>query len=290
MVKDNLTHRATIGCLDFQRSPLDRTEGQQCEALRRGLGVSLRTMGTDGSRPAGSTVAEKQERRFRFLHRLYESTDGNTSALVDVTGLAGALGFKTEEATSLSAYLAHEGLIQGTDWIVLTHAGVLEVEAALSKPSEPTAHFRANIAAILDVSVAAPAPSEVLELAPIAVTPIAVAPEVAAPVAVAPVAVAPVTVAPIEHSSHADIRVLLDLITAELDKLGLVGDMRREVVADIASARAQLGSPKPKASILREVLRALHDVVEGAIGSGRAPHAAWAPILAQLGQLAGTRE
>jgi hypothetical protein len=228
-------------------------------------------MGTDSTRPAELSVAERQERRFRFLHRLYETTDGNTNSLVDVTALAGVLGLKPEEASSVSAYLAHEGLVQGTDWIVVTHAGVLEVEAALSKPSEPTAHFHANIADTLNASAAAPPPSEVIAVDPVAVAPGAV-------------------VLMSEHASHADIRVLLDLITAELDQLGLVGDMRREVVADIASARAQLGSPKPKASILRDVLRALHDVVEGAIGSGRAPHAAWTPILAQLGQLASTVE
>jgi hypothetical protein len=184
--------------------------------------------------------------------------------------------------------LAHEGLVQGTDWIVVTHAGVLEIEAAFSNPSEPTAHFRANIADVLNISEAAPPTPEVAEVTPVAVAPvpIAVDPGAMAPVASAPAGVAPV----IGHASHTDIVVLIDLISAELDQLGLIGDMRREVVADIASARAQLGSPKPKAVILREVLRSLHDVVEGAIGSGRAPQAAWAPILSQLGQFGRTVE
>jgi hypothetical protein len=222
-------------------------------------------MGTDGTRPAELGVTGRQERRFRFLQRLYETTDGNTNSLVDIAELAGPLGLNLEEASNVAAYLANEGLIQGTDWIVVTHAGVVEVEAALSKPTEPTTHFRANIADILqgappaagEVIAVAPVTVDPVAVAPIAIEPIAVAPiEVAAvavaPVAPAPVAVATVAVAPgVEHASHADMRVILDFITAELDQLGLTGDARRQVVADITSARAHLASASRRRAFCR---------------------------------------
>jgi hypothetical protein len=224
-------------------------------------------METDATRPEEMTVAQRQERRFKFLHKLYETTSGNIKALVELKGLAEGLGLTTGEAASIGAYLSQEGLIQGSDWIVMTPAGVLEVEAALAKPNEPTAHFQAHVANILDVGhAAAGAP-----------------PPLGAPIATAGGATQAQQAA---QASFAAARVLLDNIAGAIDQLVLGTELRREVVADIATARAQLGSPKPKAIIVREVLKSLHDMVEGAIGSGVAPQAAWGPILSQLGQLA----
>jgi hypothetical protein len=224
-------------------------------------------MDADALRPDEMTVAQRQERRFKFLHKLYERANGNTKSLVEVRGLAEDLGLQSGDTTSVCAYLSHEGLIQGTDWVVVTPAGVLEIEAALAKPGEPTAHFHAHVANALNAGHA----------------------DAISPPAHGAALSAPGVTTQAQQTAQASLaaaRILLDNIAGALDQLALGTELRREVVADIATARAQLGSPKPRAIIVREVLKSLHDMVEGAIGSGVAPQAAWGPILSQLGQLA----
>jgi hypothetical protein len=64
----------------------------------------------------------------------------------------------------------------------------------------------------------------------------------------------------------------------QLPKLGLDKDKQAEVKAEVASIEAQLNSPKPKASILKEGLNSLRTILEGAGG------AAAGELLIQLGK------
>jgi hypothetical protein len=75
------------------------------------------------------------------------------------------------------------------------------------------------------------------------------------------------------------VRALLDRFRAHLDALDLNPSTRAEAEAEIATVDAQLRSPRPKPSIVREGLQSLRSILEGA-GGGAA-----AQLLIELGKL-----
>jgi len=96
------------------------------------------------------TFEERKLMRFRFLKYLYERTDGNEAAYAEV---AQHLGVPLEEYQVEFHFLVEEGLVERSRGIVrLTHAGMVEIEKALSQPDKPTEHFPVNIIHIEQMS------------------------------------------------------------------------------------------------------------------------------------------
>ena len=92
------------------------------------------------------TVAEQELRRFRFLKYLYERTGGSETEIVPDAEAVRGSALSKDDFDLVCDYLLKEGLIAGTlDAVCLTHAGVVEIEAALSQPDRPTEHFPVNI-------------------------------------------------------------------------------------------------------------------------------------------------
>ena len=91
-------------------------------------------------------IAEQKVRRFQFLKYLYERTGGSETELVpDDEALQGS-GLSKPDFDLVCEYLLNEGLIGGTlDAVCMTHAGMVEIEAALTRPDKPTEHFPVNI-------------------------------------------------------------------------------------------------------------------------------------------------
>jgi hypothetical protein len=97
--------------------------------------------------PRGGTLAsllEKKEQRLRFMHRLYEVTDGSPLVDVESTRIGEEFGWSEQETDRVVEYLMGEGLVEyfaGGNMINVTHAGVVEVEAVLDNPDRGTEHF-----------------------------------------------------------------------------------------------------------------------------------------------------
>jgi hypothetical protein len=149
-------------------------------------------------------------------------------------------GLSEEDFKAAFIYLMNEGVVDGTRGSAcLTHAGVVEVEAALRRPDKPTEHF-------------------------------------------------PVNIIHIEQMSHSQIQqgtagstqsgtfTSLDLITVAefvaglkvtLAQLGLAGNDEAVARSDVATIEAQLSSPRPKVEIVKESLRSIRNIAEGAVGS-----------------------
>lgn len=76
----------------------------------------------------------------------------------------------------------------------------------------------------------------------------------------------------------------LEDLLAQLDRLlpemSLEPDARDEIQAEIQTARAQLGSPRPKSTIIRESLRTIRGLLEGVAGN-----AAYAQLAGALDRL-----
>lgn len=201
---------------------------------------------------------EKKANRFRFLNALYESTDGRTNAYVEMWPIGQSIGLSAEETSDVLDYLVNEGLAKHVymgGGIGITHAGVRAVEKALSEPTKPTQYFPA-IFNITNVH-------------------------------------APMTNSPILQGGHSSVQsvqlpaaalpALTDFVNglaAALPSSGLSVETRKELEAELASIRAQIASPKPKAGMVVEGLRSIRTIFEGAMGSVLASE--WMPKLLPL--------
>ena len=88
-------------------------------------------------------IEELKAKRFQFLKKLYDKSDGDTLKICDIYSLGETLGFDKKTNDKITQYLIHEGLIK---WelkgaVSITHAGLCEVEEALSNPDKSTEHF-----------------------------------------------------------------------------------------------------------------------------------------------------
>lgn len=66
-----------------------------------------------------------------------------------------------------------------------------------------------------------------------------------------------------------DVRAVAEIVTAIrgiLPTSGLAQDERAEVEADLATAEAQARSPRPRVAIIKEALRSVRSILEGAAG------------------------
>src|SRR5215204_5698821 len=91
------------------------------------------------------TLEEKKIDRFNFLKNTYEKTTRGGLQMFDAAKIAEEMGLEKNEAELIVDYLEGEGLLKthsdGWELISITHRGILEVEQALSEPSQPTEHF-----------------------------------------------------------------------------------------------------------------------------------------------------
>lgn len=90
------------------------------------------------------------------------------------------------------------------------------------------------------------------------------------------------------HSSRQHITTTMDLkaiqslinsLKEKLDGLGLEQARKNEVASDLATIESQLDSPKPKQTIIKESLRSIRSILEGATGG------AVAQLLIEIGKL-----
>jgi hypothetical protein len=185
-------------------------------------------------------IAEQKLRRFRFLKYLYERTGGRETEIVpDAEAMQGS-ALSKEEFDLVCDYLLKEGLVEGTfDAVCLTHAGVVEIEAALSQPDQPTEHFPVNIIHIEQMSH-----SQIQQG----------------------------TVGSTQSGTFAslDVAAVAEFVRglkAQLPQLGLADDDEAVAQSDIVTIETQLSSPRPKAEIIKESLRSIRNIAEGAVGS-----------------------
>lgn len=189
-------------------------------------------------------LSEIKRKRFLFLNRLYEITEGNEYSHVNKWRLGQGLGFESNETKLITQYLKGEGLIEYTTLdggISITHFGVLQVEEAISNPEKPTYYFPpvTNI-----INIQKMVNSQIQQGT--------------------------------THSTQTgsfnsqDLQSLADfinLLRGKLPELNLKPEDKKEVEADIETIEAQLSSPKPKSVIIKECLGTIRNILEGITGS-----------------------
>jgi hypothetical protein len=188
----------------------------------------------------GSPIELKRRQRFEFMNKLYEATDGDDRKLVSAEDVAGQLEFEENDARLAIQYLDGEGLlkIESLDWYLrITHLGVVEVESALQNPEKPTVHFP-PVQNIIHIGTMT---NSVIQQgsanSPQAVT--------------------------LGDPNLQTVKEFLDAVRSQVSNLPLTAEEKQEAISDIATAAAQIDSPKPKRDILRSSLGALITILKG---------------------------
>lgn len=127
------------GYLDIHR--IDNASGEPVRVvIRSALPPALRAVGLW---PSQTPIEQKRARRLQFMDRLFHLTDGEKTERVFIDDLRQSLGWPEDEFARVLDYLMNEDLVD-TPVIPchsLTHRAVVEMEAALMAPDEPTEHF-----------------------------------------------------------------------------------------------------------------------------------------------------
>ncbi|OAA84678.1 hypothetical protein [Clostridium ljungdahlii] len=188
-------------------------------------------------------LTDIKSKRFKFMEILYEATDGNQHAFVNMSEIGKELGFNRKETDLITQYLEGEGLIKfvalGGE-ISITHYGVTQVEEALSEPDKPTEYFPPiniiNVQNMIGSQVQQGTTNSTQR----------------------------------ETFSTSDIDKLTDFIQ-ELDtkvsQLNLKPEDKDELDAEISTIKVQSSSSRPKPLIIKESLKTIRNLLEGMTGS-----------------------
>lgn len=190
---------------------------------------------------------------FRFVSGVYDEAGGTDDRPVDARLVAQkSLGSDLDaSAQALILHLQGEGLIRlvsmANGLVRLTAEGAREVEEARARPTESTEHFTpAGVAYAESATDARPAPS---------------VPEDDLRATRPPAAV--------EQNTPSGMKEFVPELKEALNRLDLEGglgldeDRLSELAAEIRTIEAQMGSPRPKAQIVRLSLESIEGIMEG---------------------------
>lgn len=189
---------------------------------------------------SANRIDELNAQRFALLHAVWEKTEGDTNEIVETVSIALSLGFDSQLLERIIDYLVAEYLLERPafgPYVQLTHYGLKEVEEALATPSEPTDHFPSLVVAENYIQIGEMRDSQIQQGSPGA-----------------------------SQSQQVDVealRVLADTVRGAVRSAGLDDDDAAEALSDLDSLDAQLRSPRPKVSVLRESLGSLHRILTG---------------------------
>jgi hypothetical protein len=193
-------------------------------------------------------IRERQSRRFQFLKLLHDKANAfydteakrtNTTFRIPIADLGSQLGFPPVETEQIVRYLCEEGLIgrvSGTVYIL--HAGIKEVEDALTKPDRPTEHFAAGVINYLiqaDQIINSPFQQGTYDSTQ--------------------------TVS-FSLETRQETEKFIQLLKGQLPELFLNTQDRTEAEAEIATIMAQLASPRPKSSIIKTSISTIKNILE----------------------------
>lgn len=188
-------------------------------------------------------IQEIQRKRFQFLQKLYQDTNGSEFESINLSELGAKLGFSDSETDKIYDYLHAKGLIEDVDLggsSSITHQGIVEVENALSKLNEPTSYFPPinyiHVEQMIgsQIQQSTNQSSQVLTF------------------------------------NNSDLEAILKFVSdlrSRLPELKLNEEVRADVTFDIATIESQAKSPHPKSTVIKECLLSIKTVLEGIAGN-----------------------
>lgn len=181
--------------------------------------------------------------RYQFLKKLYEITEGDTLCSVNMWELGEKLQFTRRMTEQVVQYLVDENLVKYFTLgggIVITHQGTVHIEKTLSEPDKPTHEFPpVNIINVQNM-VGSQIQQSTFESTQTL------------------------------SSSTLDCKDIFNFIIELKDKLHelqLDSSNAQEVAADISTIESQIKSSRPKSIIIKESLKGIKTILEGAAGN-----------------------
>lgn len=191
-----------------------------------------------------STLEKTLQLRFLFMETLYQYTQGDRHKFTDLDAIAASLGLTRDHVIPAANYLEDEGLIKfmsDQGHIALTHAGVKEVEQALSDPKKPTTHFPPfnliHIEHMTQSQIQQGTVGGVQQITQV--------------------------VTPGESDA---IKTFLTSLEAVKLELNLTAEAEAELEAQVATIEGQMKSANPRRSILKEAGSAVVEILSSAPG------------------------
>lgn len=189
------------------------------------------------------TLIDLKRNRFQFLKKLYEITEGNALCSVNMWEFGNELEFTRQTTEQIVQFLVGENLVKyftlGGN-IVITHQGIVQVENALSEPDKPTLYFPPiNI-----INVQNMAGSQIQQ----------------------GTSESNQTYSS-STSDYKDVFGFIMELEGKLDELQLDSSDAQEISADVSTIESQIKSSRPKNLIIKESLKSIKNILEGATGS-----------------------
>lgn len=187
-------------------------------------------------------IQKKKEDRFKFLHKIYEVSNGRMNIMVNGEFIGKELGFDRGYSADIYYYLNEEGLTEPMGAgirLTLTHFGVREIEEALTSPNKQTEHFPPvfNILQIENMSGGAIQQGTNNS-----------------------------TISIVSNDTIKNINNYVETLEDFINNQVKTTDLKNELKADIETIKQQLQSPKPKSSIIKATLVSTKEVLIGATG------------------------
>ena len=185
------------------------------------------------------------QKRFRFIKKLYKKTNANTINEANMNEIGKGLSLSKDEIDTVTKYLEGEGLLKYSSMgggISITHYGIKEVEHALSAPQMPTDHFPAmvNITNI-----------ETMQNSSIQQGTIASSQVVTSTV-----------------QQNKDFEKILNDIKVEISKLNLSTQDKNDIELQIATLDNQCKSSRKNTAVINGTIDTMKTILKGAAGSG----------------------
>lgn len=189
-------------------------------------------------------INEIKEKRFKFLHMVYNLSNADEHKDIQSYQLGKDLGFSNDFISKLIRYLDKEDLIIFREdsgiTISISHPGIIEVENALSKPNEPTEHFPPVKNTIIlknikdsQIQIHSPDATQIKTL---------------------------------DKELIDLLKELVSFIESNNSQLNLPKVKEQEFLADVKTIETQMTSPNPKRNILKESMVSVRRILETATG------------------------
>lgn len=183
---------------------------------------------------------EMAKKRFGFMRRLYELTEGEEGQAVHFNKMQEQLGLSTSLLQDIIFYLENEKLITchtSGNLINITSAGADEIEVALMEPDKATAHFppRGNTAAKQNMEV------QMMQESYDKTQSITIG-----------------------ENRYNELQELLQIINASFDQLTLSMEQKASLQSEIGIITSQMASSKPKTTIIPGSMAAIKRILESA--------------------------
>jgi len=187
------------------------------------------------------TIEEIKKKRFQFLHKLYELTEGDESIGYDMYEIGKKLDFDEELTDKITQYLVGELLIREDIGIIsMLHLGVREVEEAQTNPDKPTYHFPP----MTIINVGQMTNSQIQQNSPAATQ-----------------------VVTFNGIPHEEIKKIVLLLEESINQLGLDLQQKSEIQTELQTIETHLSSSKTQRTILAKSFGTIKRIIESAVSS-----------------------